>query len=200
MAQTRSPAHNTPFGLSEGTWVWIILAGGFALFFPLLSFDSDWYVGAGALAIMVAGGFLLHIIPGVTLIAYLRSRWLRALVLVAIYVSVGLLYALLRWELYVPEWRRKHDALQVIYLKERTLTVLPEDKVKEWKSVYTVRIGPRPSAAYNEKQFKRWWFLWPWDGMVFVFSDMVRELINYTYHLVGNIMDWQAERHLRGVK
>lgn len=199
-----SPNNESFFGWSNAAWFWIILVVGMIAMVPISGIESDLYLGAGTLGVVVIGSALLRYAANFNVLVYLKQNWRRMIGFFAIFMVLGAIHSVFRWELHLRDWRAEYDKAQVAFLQKRNLDTkaVPAELANEWKQRYELLalVGPKPQYLSHESTLKRWIILWPWSLSNWLLSDFVTELLTTIYNSLGTIYDWQSKRYTGDVK
>lgn len=188
---------------SKRFWFWSILVGGVTGIAFLNGFESDGVAGFGSLVVIAAGTFMLSQLANVNVFRYVRTNLVRMAVYTAVYLSVGLLYAGVRYGVYTHDWRQDFNAAQAQYETMAYESLKNgEGNVPEWKesSNYKYLIATLPEFQNSKSLIARWTAFWPWSGAYFLLSDFVARAFEWLIDQFGGIFDLIGSRYTHDLK
>ncbi len=121
---------------------------------------------------------IIYLLTDFNLLSYIYNHPTSIMMYMALYVVLGILYALFRWDRYTAKWYEDNTAL-----------VKGEDESKLKNAV--------PTTNRNKERIIAWMAYWPWSGLWWLLSDFVKEVWSFLYDRVYNLFVWVEKRHLQ---
>lgn len=122
-----------------------------------------------------------------------------------IYVGVGVLWAFVKWFLFVNNERAKYDDLKAEYLSSRGWTsfqtATPEDKSK-WRDYLRHREiqVPDPKNFENKDRICGWIGYWPLSMAFTLINDPIRKIVRFAYRGISGSLKHIADRAFAGTE
>jgi len=138
--------------------------------------------GSGGLALLsiVITAALLVFIFGINPLAYVIAHPFMALLAVTAYLATGIVWARFRLERYLKQWVAKWHNTQSEYAK---------------KEMY----GSRPTLANSKDRILGWMVFWPWSALWWALADMIVDLFNKLYEMLGGFFGKVIQRYMQGI-
>ena len=136
--------------------------------------------GGFALLSIVITAALLVFLFGINPLAYVIEHPFTALLAVAAYLATGIVWARFRLGRYLKQWVIKWHNTQ---------------SEREKKEMY----GSRPTLANSKDRILGWMMFWPWSALWWTLADMVVDLFNKLYEMLGGFFGKVIERYMQGI-
>jgi len=92
------------------------------------------------------------------------------------HVVVGVIWAVVKWWLYLKDILRRFLHFKVLWLKNNGVKgdEIPDDKRKDWKSAIPYEFGDLPpKARQHSERIVAWMMWWPWSFFWTLLDDFI---------------------------
>lgn len=192
-------------------WFWLVLAGASI---AIIAFAESGYGRGATGTALFAGGFLVAAngwwVP-------LKDHPWYALAGLGVYLTAGVVYAVIKWWSYVRDrraaldqqiketldgepsieaWVTRRDSL----LPHKTYTVNDFWGIVEHRQPGSVRVSRHvPLASEHKARIMTWMSYWPWSAAWTLVNDPVRRMFRAIYHEIAGQLQRIADRAWKGV-
>lgn len=157
-----------------GIGAWLVIMAICVVFIVATEINS-WFTATLAAAV---GVLLLHFFTAYSPIDYVLAHPLNALLIMAAYVVIGIIWSMGKWALEVLKQKE-------IYKQWLTsiMAVNPDRTAEQLRTKYHV-VYP-PVAADNKSRILIWMGLWPFSFFWTMLNDPLRRFFNGLYNIIG---------------
>jgi hypothetical protein len=161
-------------GIFVGSVFWPIALGiVWCIALMVCAENERGFLGLASTALFL---WLIYLLTNFNILGYVRDNPLTVLMYVGIYLVIGMVYSIVRWDRFVANWRAEFDSLSSTRDKDYA-------------------IGRRPTASNSKSRITHWMAYWPWSGLWWLLSDFLTELFSFLYRRLGKVYEYIEKRH-----
>lgn len=196
-----------------GLIFWILTAIFLIVFFASMHKEK----GIIATISLFSYFFLLAVFGSFDMTGFIIRNPIMLAIFTVSYFLCGTIWAFFRWNIFAGDILNKYNDHKKEWLEKKGINghVVPDDMKKEWTQAvksYATKIKQqhfsdgksaidaiKPRVRENKGRIMLWLSYWPFSFCHYLFADVLSDIWNWIYRMIGNSLQSISDRKFRGI-